>query len=399
MQAAGNNILYAALGAMLGQQVLASMTTGLVPVLAPLIADDLAVNPALVGGYVALFNAVGIVSAVVGGSFAARLGGIRTSQISLAVLGVGLLISTPGWLPLFALVAITTALGYGPLTPASSQVLSQYAPPKLAPLIFSIKQSGVPLGNFCAGLLAPLMAVQIGLGWQGTMLVIAVICFAAALILQGLREKFDGNRQPDTRISFMAILGAYRETVMNRELRELGIMAGAYGGLQFIFVGFLVTQFVKSLGYSLTEAGLAYGIATLAGVFGRVGWGWVAGTYQIQRQVLGCLGLVMALAGLAIGAAEKDWPYALVFAIAVVYSGTVIGWHGVWLAEVARVAPPGQAGRVTGVVVSMSFVGCMLLPAIYGAVLGVTDSYFIGYAIVVVPVLAAALMIWRKPRP
>lgn len=387
-----NNLLYAALAAMLGQQVLASMTTGMVPVLAPMIADDLGVGPAAIGGYLALYNGIGIVGAVVGGSLAARLGGIRTSQISLLILGLGLAVSAPGWLPLFGLVAVLTALGYGPMTPSSSQVLSQYAPPRLAPLIFSIKQAGVPLGNFCAGIFAPMLAIQAALGWQGAMVIVGLLCICAAIALQGLREKFDRNRQPDTKVSLVALVATIRETLMNRELRNLSFMSASYAGLQFVFVGFVVTQLVKSLGYTLTDAGFLYGVATLAGVVGRIGWGWLAGRFGIQRQVLGCLGIVMAATGLTFGLADKDWSYALVFGVTVVYSGTVIGWHGVWLSEVARVAPPGQAGRLTGGVISISFIGSMAMPTVYGAILGVTGSYFIGYAVVVVPVLAVGMV-------
>ena len=400
LPATSTKLLYTALAAMLGQQILASMTTGMVPVLAPMIADDLAINPALIGGYIALFNGAGIVGAVVGGNLAARLGGIRTSQIALVILGIGLAASAPGWMPLLAVTAIVTALGYGPLTPSSSQVLSQFAPPRLAPMIFSIKQSGVPIGNFCAGVFAPMLAIPLALGWQGAMLVVGLGCIAVAVALQGMRETCDRNRRPDTKMSLVAMLATFRETLVNRELRDLAFLSGAYAGLQMVYVGFLVTQFVKSLGYALTEAGFIYGVATLAGVAGRIGWGWLAGRYQIQRPVLGCLGVIMAMASLAIGLADKDWPYALVFAVTVIYSGTVLGWHGVWLAEIARVAPPGQAGRLTGGVIAISFVGSMILPAIYGVLLGVTDSYFIGYVVLLIPVLAMALVMFlRRPPP
>lgn len=398
MQSPSNNLLYAALTAMLGLQVLASMTTGMVPVLAPLIADDLAISPALIGAYLAVYNGAGIFGALFGGSLAARLGGIRTSQISLAVLGIGLAVSAPGWLPLFGLAAVLTALGYGPMTPSSSQVLSQYAPPKLAPMIFSVKQSGVPIGNFCAGIFAPMLAIQVGLGWEGAMVVVGICCIVVAISLQGLRDRFDRNRQPDAKISLVAMLATIRETLRNRELRDLSFMSATYAGLQFIYVGFVVTQFVKVLGYTVTEAGFLYGVATLAGVAGRIGWGWLAGRFQIPRQVLGCLGVVMAASALTIGLADKNWPYALVFAVTVIYSGTVIGWHGVWLSEIARVAPPGQAGRLTGGVISISFVGSMILPAVYGVLLGKTGSYFIGYAVLVVPVVGMALvMLFGRP--
>ena len=60
-------------------------------------------------------------------------------------LAVGLALPTLGWLPLFALGAFVGGLGQAISTPSSSHLLGRLSPPRFAPLVFSIKQTGVPL--------------------------------------------------------------------------------------------------------------------------------------------------------------------------------------------------------------------------------------------------------------
>ena len=52
------------------------------------------------------------------------------------------------WLYPFAAILLGAA---SVSTPASSHILAKYSPKHLAPIIFSIKQTGVPVGSLIAG--------------------------------------------------------------------------------------------------------------------------------------------------------------------------------------------------------------------------------------------------------
>lgn len=58
-------------------------------------------------------------------------------------------------LPLLAVGAFVGGLGQAISTPSSSHLLGRLAPPRLAPLVFSIKQTGVPVGLMLGGVVAP----------------------------------------------------------------------------------------------------------------------------------------------------------------------------------------------------------------------------------------------------
>ena len=91
----------------------------------------------------------------------------------------------PVALAALAVVAVVVSVGATVSTPASSQILARYAPPRYAPLVFSIKQAAVPVGVAISSFLVP--ALTLAYGWRAATLVIAGACVAVALALQPCR--------------------------------------------------------------------------------------------------------------------------------------------------------------------------------------------------------------------
>ena len=61
------------------------------------------------------------------------------------------------------LASVAIGIGYGLNNPAASEMLSRFTPKRRRNIVFSLKQSGVPLGGILAALALPLLAQ--GLGW------------------------------------------------------------------------------------------------------------------------------------------------------------------------------------------------------------------------------------------
>ena len=160
---------------------------------------------------------------------------------------------------MFVLSALTLGLGNSVSTPASSHLLARYSPPKYAPLIFSIKQTGVPVGAVTAGLAVPLLVVSFG--WQSAFLVFGGVCWVFCLLIQPLRREFDSDRQPRHQLSLAAI-GATVRTVWGDEgLRSYAYAMFCFVGLQAIFGSFFVSYLSDGLGYTLTAAGSVFALA------------------------------------------------------------------------------------------------------------------------------------------
>ena len=342
---------------MLIQQTMATVAKTAVPVLFPAIALDLGIASELVLGYTWLYACVGMVVMAGCGSFIIRYGAIRISQMGGLVMAAGLLLAATAtdflWLGIPALMvgAVLISAGSTSATPASSQILARYALPRVAPLVFSIKQTGVPAGiAIAAGLVLPL---SVWIGWQWAAVVVAGLSALIVLGLAPCRAAFDAERKPEQRFAF----GDLREniyTVLGEPaLRAMAMAAFAFVGLQSIFTNFTVVYLYEELNYTPVTAGAILSLATLIAVPARIFWGVVASTLVPPRLLLGVLALFMAGGAATMGAFSAEWSELEVTLVALVISASALSWHGVLLAEVARVAPEGEVGRITGGVMAL----------------------------------------------
>ena len=381
--------------AMLIQQAFSTMAPMAIPLLGPVVVVLFDLNPGYIGGLAALTYGIGMISAIASGSVIRKFGPLRVGQLSLLLCGAGLWIGAAGSIPLLFVGVLLIGAGIGPSTPASSHILARFSPPHLAPLIFSIKQTGVPLGGIMAGTLYPFWLGLVD--WQGALLIAGTLYLVFALMIQPLRPRLDDERDPTRRFTISAVTETFRFALGHPVLRELAIAHCIFTGLQVTFATFFVVFLLDGLGFDLVFAGLAFASGQGAGFVGRILWGWVASRLLPTRQVLGLLGIAMAVSGGALALIEGDWPKWAVIALSAAYGLTGIGFQGVMLAEVARNAPPGGAGDVTGVAVVFAYAGMVVFPGLIGIIVGLTGSYQAGFVLVALVTLPIGLRFLRPP--
>ena len=382
---------------MLVQQSLATVGRSTVPLIAAAIVADLHIDPALVGIYLGIGSIAGFTTTMGCGGFILRYGAMRMTQVGMLALGIGLAVTAIGWLPLFALGAFIGGLGQAVSTPSSSHLLGRLSPRHLAPLVFSIKQTGVPAGLMLAGVVAPWLVEQYD--WRTALLLIAVPCVLAAVLLQPLRARFDTDRNPRASLSPAAIRANVAGVVRDPALRTLCLAMFSFVGLQSLFTGFFVLYLVRGLGYDLEAAGLVFAIAVAIAVPARIGWGWLASRLIEPATLLAVLGVGMAGAATLTALIDPSWPTWLVTVIATALSVTAVSWHGVLLAEVARLSPPGRIGATTGAVLAFGDAGSLVLPLLFSAALALTGGYATGFLIGAALALTVGLRgLWRRTR-
>ena len=374
---------------MLLQQTCATLGRAVIPLIAPAIVADLAISPALVGVFLSVSSAAGFLSTLICGGFILRYGALRMTQVGMLSLGGGLALSATGWIGSFVPGGFASGLGQAVSTPSSSHLLGRFAPPHLAPLIFSLKQTGVPAGLMLAGVLAP--ALVDAYGWRAAILVCAAICAGTALALQPLRARFDTDRNPAQPLTPAAIRSNIVSVLREPDLRLLCFSMFSFVGLQSLFTGFFVLYLVNGLGNDLARAGLVFSIAVAVAVPARIGWGWVGSRLIRPDRLLALLGIAMSAAAALTASLQSDWPMWLMALSASLFSATAVSWHGVLLAEVARLSPPGRIGATTGVVLSFGDAGSLVLPLLFSAALAFGDSYRIGFLIGALPTLVVGL--------
>ena len=117
-----------------------------------------------VGIFMAMIYLGSTVVAPVSGHFIDRFGPIRVSQICIGLCALGLAGISISAIPLMLLGAFIMGTGHGPVTPASSHLLARTTPAAIMSLVFSIKQTGVPIGGALAGAIVP--SLVLFFGWK-----------------------------------------------------------------------------------------------------------------------------------------------------------------------------------------------------------------------------------------
>lgn len=378
-------------------QIIVCMAGFSVPVYAVPMAQDLGISAGTVGFYMSAVFSTAMIGAIVCGQAVKRFGAIRMAQIALIIAAVAQGIFSVAVLPLAVMAALIMGLAYGPPTPSSSHILARTTPPRLMPLVFSIKQTGVPAGGALAGLLVPPLVLL--WGWRGAAVVIAVVCLVAVLLLQPIRARLDFDRDPNARF-LGGFFGPLRLVFAEPALRRLALMSLSFSAVQMSLIAYLVTYLVEEIGLDLVNAGMVLAAAQVAGVTGRIFWGAVSDTLIDARRLLILLGVAMTGASLVLAASAPGWPLAVLYATAILFGATAIGWNGVLLAEFARVAPPGQAGVATGGVVFVTFGGIVIAPAMFGLLLAWGAGYAGGFIMLAaLSVIGTGFLLGRREGP
>lgn len=377
-------------------QSMVSMALLALPSMAPRVAQALGISATYVGLFIALAYVGAIVASLASGPATGRFGAIRVSQLGLCVCAAGLVLCAVPWVPAIALGAVLVGIGYGPITPASSHLLARTTPAHRMSLVFSIKQTGVPLGGALAGAIVP--GLQLVTGWQAALLAVGVACIACAFVSQVLRREFDADRDPKRPLGFGNFLDPVRLVLSERPLRMLAGCSFMFSIAQLSLTTYLVTFLTENLAYGLVAAGAVLALSQVGGVLGRVSWGYAADRWMGARRTLAALATVMGLSAVATALLAPGVPHLVVVAVLFLFGASAIGWNGVYLAEVARQAPAGKAGIATGGTLAITFFGTVLGPPVFGAVAGLFGSYRAGFAVLAVPLLAVAFALWRKPQ-
>ena len=381
----------------LAVQTLVALAVYCAPVMAPVAGPALGFSASAVGYYIAATYFGSMISSAAAGGWVARFGPIRASQAGLALCLAGLGLAATAWPPLVLAGGFVVGLGYGPTTPASSVILVRAAPSSIFSLVFSIKQTGVPAGGALAGALVPLLILAFG--WQWGAAAIGAACILLALAIGAVRARYDRELDPRAPVSLVSAYAPVRMVLAEPRLRQMCITSFVYGGVQITLVTYLVTFLVESFALTLVLAGLVMAVSQVASVIGRVLWGVLADRVLARRAMLGLLGIGMGLSALTALAADPGWPVWLLFAYASVFGATAVGWNGVFLAEIARVAPAGRTSEATGGCLFFTFLGVVVTPPSFNAVLWLAGSYPLAYAVFALPALAVgAWLLVRIPQ-
>jgi len=372
-------------------QCVVSMLSMTPPVMASQIALSLGLSPQIAGVYVGLVYAGAILSSSFSASLITWLGPLRTSFACVVTGGAGLALLAVPHIAASLFATAIIGLSYGPLTPASSHVLARYRSGAGIAFLVSVRQTSVPMGGVLAGLVAP--PLVLGLGWNAACVAIGGITAALGAAVW-VTVSIVRNEPPDKPHGHSASLFEPVRFIFRRPgLASLATSSVVYAAMQLVLSSFLVVYLTSAAGMNLLLAGALLSVSQLAGVVGRLGWGFVADRVPSPRLLLLGIALLMAVAAGLMSLFTEAWPVAAIAAVVILLGATASGWNGVFLAEIMRDVRPAEVGLATSGSLMFTYLGIVLGPSLFGALasaVGFPKAYIVmGAAVLLGGILGA----------
>ncbi|MFF4099299.1 MFS transporter [Streptomyces sp. NPDC001903] len=341
----------------------------------PRLVDELGVSPTVLGLTTTIGFGTAAVLSPVGGRMVDRTGPRRSLVVLLLVSAAALALigAAPG--PGFLLAAV--ALGGLPqalANPATNKAILAAVPPARRGSVTGMKQSGVQLGAFAAGL--PLAALAGGIGWRGAVWTAAA---AAALAALWAHRALPADPAP-------AKAPPRAPLVPRGAIAWLAVFS-LFLGCGIASVNTYVALFgAQRLGMGPTAAAALVAVLGVAGIGGRVGWSKAARPGRAEW-LPGGLAAGAVPAACLLAAALYVPPLVWVAAVAV--GVFAVSGNAVSMVLVMQRAAPGRAGQDSALVAAGFFAGFAVGPPLFG-LLAQAGRYGPGWLLVAAEFAVAA---------
>ena len=339
--------------------------------LAPYLVDELGITRAQVGLLTSVLYLVAAVAATPLGFMVDRWGARVMLIFSLAVMGAAFLaMSKSGAYWIVLALSGLAGVGYGAINQISVKDLSVWFDASFRATALGIRQAGVTVGAALGAVLLPLVAVNGG--WQGgaafTGLVILLTAALSGAIYRDTRSGPPGEaaKAGRTGIDRVNVVAELRKPELMVNMLVVPLLAGGQAA-----IGTFLIIYLQEMELFGSEVSLGSFLTTVmvAGTLGRIGWGVVSDRLLSGDRIKTMI--IISLTGL-IGSAgmiglHKGVSPLLVYLLAALMGTGFLGFHGVLFACLAEFIDSRRAGSVTGVMVSVSWAGIVIMPVIFGA--------------------------------
>lgn len=357
-------------------------------VLAPLLVTDLAISRSQLGALTTVLYLVGGFGSPVVGHLVDRCSG-RAVLVLLFVagaagtVGVALAPSYAWLLGAMALAGFSLAAG----NPVTNKLVAAHIPAGTQGVLMGVKQAGVPMGKFLAGVVMPGAALL--LGWRTAVLLGLLIPVAG--MVGGLVLLPPDAGAPTSR-------SERRSRPLGTAVRQLSVYAFLMGTGVAVINVYVPLYAHDELGMSVTAAGAVASVTGLVGVFSRIVWGRITDGSVDVRPTLRAIAATSALA-VVLMIAARWWGAWLLWLAAVVFGASTLGWIVVGMIGVVATIDIRDAGRASGLVLLGFYGGFVSSPVVFGWMVDRTGTYVPGWALIAAAFAGATLITvwWREP--
>lgn len=357
-------------------------------VLASVLRDEFDLTRAEVGRLAALYALVGALTSPLAGRLTDRIGG-RWMMTSTAAAGSATFVAfalAPSyeWL---MVMAVVSGLPNGSSNPGTNRLIAGLLAPSERGLVTGVKQSGVQLGRFLAGIVLPPAVVALGL--RQSLLLVAVAAAAVALTVPLV---VPADPVPERPVGAATDRSPLPPAVW--WLAGYAFLLGAGTGATFAFTALYAEE---RLAFTNQQAGLLVGLSGLVALASRIVLARAVEPVGHYARPLGRIALGAAVSLVAIAAAPSVG--ALLLWIGVLAAAATLGsWNSVAMLATMATTGPDQAGRASGWVITGFLGGLGVVPPLFGALVDRYDAYAQGWLGLAAAALlaAAATRLWAR---
>jgi MFS-type transporter involved in bile tolerance (Atg22 family) len=335
--------------------------------------------------------AVGMLASFWGSSAIARLGSLRVASLCAIAIVASMALASIGTSAALLAAGLCLGLAFGPETPASTALLARLVTSRQRAFVFSVRQTGNQIGAICGSVALPVIAVSLGAGWCYAAVGAGALC--TIILFERLRSIYAGPTVAPPQLDFRQRLAL---AASDRRIAALALASMPFSAMQVALNTCFVMFGARELGLTHIESGMALACAQAGGLAGRLGWGFAAMRLDAPRMVLIVVGLGMALCALLLGTYGASIGRTGQFAVATVFGLTASGWNGVFLSEIARLAPQDRIGETTGAVLTASYAGLLAAPALVAAIDAVAGLGAAYFALGCLALCGTAALVWGR---
>ncbi|WP_158711040.1 MFS transporter [Streptomyces albus] len=348
--------------------------------LGPFLTEDLRISGSQLGLLTAVTFGSATVLSLYAGQVTELLGGRRALTLLLVLVAAG-----------FALLAATRTYGFllGALVlggaaqslanPSTNKLIAAHVPPGRRAFAVGVKQSGVPLAAFTAGLALPTLAGA--LSWRAALAVVVPVALVAAAAAAMLPR--DTVRPTAFRLAFPA--------APNRPTRWLTAVSLCIGCCLAALNTYLPLYAHQRLSMGERSSGALIAAIGVSGIASRLLWSRLSDRLDVPRSLLILTVAAVVSAALIPAATAGAW---LVWLGAVGLGCSAAAANAVSMVAVTKGSGFGTTGHASAMVSMGFFAGFVAGPLAFGLLVDATGGFTAGWALVTALFAVAGLCSW-----
>jgi predicted MFS family arabinose efflux permease len=267
---------------------------------APLVVnltDEFGVSLSQVGLMMSMLGLTGLVLALPAGVILQRQGLRITGTVALAFFAVGAALGAlSGSFYLLLFSRLLEGIGFTLMVVLSPAAIAMWFPQRKIGTPMGIWTTAGPLGTIVIVMLAPLMALSIG--WRGVWWVSAAIAVVALVVfwlfMRPPPRLAEANQADDPGGPLPDAPPGWKKALRNRDIWLLGLASLIFSLLFTPFLTYYVTFLASDRDYSLSRAGLIFGLTALSTIPAAPLSGWVSDLLGTRKWVAVAAFLLLA---------------------------------------------------------------------------------------------------------